>query len=223
MNTNLFRFSIAMALTAIGLRGQAPDAPPPSSTPPASVPLYGSGYQYGFTGPVAAGAITIPYATKWDSSGVIGELGGLWSNGNFLGGEISYYGGDGTRYDVFNNSGSYIGHFDSYQNITTLDLAYRFFAPLWRVGSEVPVSFYVGASGGVAFVNYTGNIGAFGFHNDNDGNWTGEGVAGLQFSPYRNIAFRVGYRYVTVNDAWVLDRKENLDSSVVEAGLAIRF
>jgi hypothetical protein len=37
------------------------------------------------------------------------------------------------------------------------------------------------------------------------------------------MSFRVGYRYIYVNDAWRFDRRVDLDSSALEAGVAFRF
>jgi opacity protein-like surface antigen len=228
MKPNHLAIVALAAFSAVTLRAQTPadqSAPPPPPPPPESAPApYAYSYGQGYGSDIGlAGAITLPYAFAWDATGVSAEFGRLWMQNNFFGGEISYYGGDRKHYDVFNSSGAFLGHFDSSQNVTTLDFAYRYFAPLWAVGPQEPVSFYIGGSAGVGFVNYSNDGSAFGFYNKNNGDFTGEFLAGLQFSSSRNVAFRLGYRYITVNDAWRFNQNVNLDSSVLEAGVAFRF
>ena len=234
-----------MVLSAVTLRsettegsstGPAPALPPapyyppgypysssqPATYPPGSTPGY-SQYTFYNYGPAVVGSISLPYAFNWNALGVSGELGGLWMGQHFFGAEISYYGGDAQRYDVYNPNGTYAGHFYSDQDITTVDFAYRYFAPLSGYGPHAPVSFYIGGSAGVGFVDYSNNGSAFGFHNDATGTFTGEALAGLQFNPQPGVGIRIGYRYVFVNDAWRVDERVNLDSSALEASLSFRF
>ena len=198
-------------------------APPP---PPPGAPYYGYGYSGGYQSDThLAGAITIPYAFDWNAAGVSAELGGMVGGHHFLGGEVSYYDGDATRYNVYNFNGAYVGSFRSSRQITTIDFAYKYFAPLWDLEPHAPVSFYLGASGGVGFVSYSDNGSAYGFQNryNNDGSFTGEFSAGFQFNAGRGASFRLGWRYVNVSDVWEFDRHVDLDSSVLEAGIGFRF
>jgi hypothetical protein len=204
----------------------APVSPvPPASPPAAPVSPYGWGPNGAYsTQTRLAGAVSVPYAFNWNAVGISAELGGLWMQHHFFGGEVSYYDGDSERYSVYSN-GAYIGHFNSSQQITTLDFAYRYFAPLGGFGPRAPFTFYIGGSGGVGFVHYTNSGSAFGFRNDGNGNgdFSAEGVAGFQFNASPFTTFRLGYRYVIVNDAWRYDRHVNLESNVLEAGFTFRF
>lgn len=198
---------------------QPPGAPPP---PPAvSMPLYNPYNPY-HAGTGFAGAISFPYAFAWNAAGVSAELGGLFNGHNFLGGEVSYYGSDYNRYDVYGAGNAYLGSFRSQQQVTTVDFAYRYFAPLWRDGPYVPVGFYVGASGGAGFVNFSNSGSYFGFHNDNNPVWNGEVVAGVEFND-GPAALRIGYRYVELSNAWQFDRRSNLDSNVLEIGISLKL
>ena len=230
MKAKHLAFVVALASSTMTLWAQTEPGtdqpfpvPPPPPPPPSAAPAYGYyGYNNYGPGPVLAGAVTSPYAFNWRASGISAELGALWQGGSFLGGEVTYYGGEPVRYDVYNGA-TYIGSFHSSLELTTVDLAYRYFVPLWNMGPRAKVMFYIGASGGVAFVNYSNDGSFFGFHNYDNGNWTGEGIAGLQFDVGPRIALRVGYRYVDVSHTWKFNRRVNLESSVVEAGVAFSF
>jgi len=232
MKTNHFTLVAVLVLGAMTLRAQTAPAgsPPdqanasPSAYPPPSFPMYGYGWNAESlrSGTSLAGALSVPYAFKWDAIGVSGELGGLWLHNHFFGGEVSYYDGNRQRYDVYQN-GTYVGHFNSDQQVTTLQFAYRYFGPRWDANPWMPVSIYLGASGGAGYVNY-GNAGAiFGLRNDDDWHWSGELVGGIQISGSPYAAFRLGYRYVAVNGVWRFDQNVNLASSVLEGGLTFRF
>jgi hypothetical protein len=207
-----------------------PPAPPapvvaeplPLPPPPPSPPYAASAFSPPTTR--LAGSITLPYAFNWNAAGVSAELGGLWLGSHFFGGEVSYYDGDAQDYQVFNGNGAYVGHFRSSRQITTVDFAYRYFAPLWQFAPQSPVGFYLGASGGAGFVSYSDTGGAFGFRSQNDrGSFSGELDAGLQFSAGPGASLRLGWRYVTLSDVPNFNRHSDLDSSVLEAGLAFRF
>jgi hypothetical protein len=199
----------------------APQGPPPP--PPA--PYYGYGYNGGYNPDTRlVGSITVPYAFNWNAAGVSAELGGLWMQHHFFGGEVSYYDGDSQRFEVFNRSGAFVGQFRSSRQITTVDFAYKYYAPLFDLAPRSPVTFYLGASGGVGFVDYSDTGAAFGFRNENnEGTFTGELVAGLQLNAGRDTSFRLGWRYVNISDVTEFDRDVDLDSSVLEAGVTIRF
>ena len=241
MRTTYLTIVAAAVLSATALRAQTPQtnspsdqsAPPypppppaPPPPPPASAPVYGYGYgwQRAGSGPGMsfAGAVTVPYAFNWNAPGISAELGGLWSNSHFFGGEVSTYDGEPQRYNVFNNSG-YVGHFYSSQQVTTLQLAYRYFGPRWDVASWVPVSLYFGVSGGGGYVNYSNNPAVFGFRNDDAWHWSGEVLAGIQLNTGSNSAFRVGYRYIAVSGVWRFSQSMDIDSGALEAGFAFRF
>ena len=238
MRTNLLTFVGVVVLGAATLRAQtpadqpsvyippAPAASPTPYVPPPPPPPYGYGYNnnYNNSGVTLAGAITLPYAFNWKAAGVSAELGGLWDGRQFLGGEVSYYDGNAQRYFVFGRTG-YIGSFKSSQELTTVDLAYKYFVPLWNLGPRNPVSFYIGASGGVGFVSYSDNGAGYGFanSNNNNGDFTAEFVAGLNLSISRNAVIRLGYRYVGVDDVSRFNQRVDIDSSVLEAGIGLRF
>jgi len=201
----------------------APAAPVYPATPYASAPLYRyGGYDSFGSGSSLAGAITLPYAFNWKAVGVSAELGGMWGPQNFFGAEISYYGGDAQRYAVYHGS-TYLGSFRSAQDVTTLDFAYRFYAPLAPPGSFVPVWLYLGGDAGVGFVNYSNIPYGYGFYNNNDADFNGDLLAGLQFRIAPGAAFRLGYRYIYLNDAWRFNQSVNLDSSAIEASIAFHF
>jgi hypothetical protein len=245
MNTRHLGFLFVMVLSAVTLRSQTtegmPSGPTPAPQPPA--PYYPPGYpysssytptsppsttpgysQYTFYNntPSVVGTISLPYAFNWNAVGITGELGGLWMGQHFFGAEVSYYGGDSERYDVY-AAGTYQGHFYSNQDITTVDFAYRYFAPLAGYGRNPLAAFYVGGSAGVGFVNYSNSGSYFGFHTDDTGVFSGDLVAGFQFNAYPGVGARIGYKYIYVNQAWQYDRRVNLDSSALEASLTFRF
>lgn len=197
--------------------------PPP---PPPPGPYYGYGYGApGYNSDThLMGSITLPYAFNWNAAGVSAELGGLWMGRHFFGGEVSYYDGDSQHFEVFNRNGTFAGQFRSSRQITTVDFAYKYFAPLWEVAPHSPVTFYIGASGGVGFVDYSDTGAAFGFRNHNDeGNFTGEVVAGLQLNAGRDASFRLGWRWVDISDVTQFNRDVDMNSSVLEAGVTLRF
>jgi hypothetical protein len=209
----------------------APSEPAPQGPPPPPPGPYYSGYGYnnGYNGGYnsdtrVVGSITVPYAFNWHAAGVSAELGGLWQGHHFFGGEVSYYDGDSQRFQVFNRNGAFVGQFRSSRQITTIDFAYKYYAPLFNMAPHSPVTFYVGASGGVGFVDYSDTGAAFGFRNDNDeGTFSGELVAGLQLNAGRGTSFRLGWRYVTLSDVTEFDRDVDLNSGVLEAGVTFRF
>jgi len=207
-----------MALGAVAVRSQTAV---PVPTPPSYWPGYGPYGSYN-SGMSFAGAISLPYAFNWDALGVSAELGGVWAGRHFFGGEVSYYGGDSRRYDVY-NAGSYAGHFYSEQQVTTADFAYRYFAPLAGSGPYPPIAFYVGGSAGIGSVTYSNSGSAFGFHNDNVATFSGDLLAGFQFNPQPGVGLRLGYRYIYINDAWRFNQRVNLGSSAVEASIGFRF
>ncbi len=171
------------------------------------------------------GTISIPYAFKWNAVGVSADLGAVFQNQHFIGGEVSYYGGDSKRYNVYDYNGNYLGNFRSNQNFTTIDVAYRYSVPIGYGGTTTPISFYIGGSVGVAFMDNGNQGGFYGFRNRNDGNFTAEGVAGFQFFPFggRGVGAKVGYRYLYIDNAWNYDSYRNMESNVVEASLTFRF
>ncbi len=179
-------------------------------------------YDAGLPGAHWAAALSFPYAFNFDAAGISGELGGLIGQ-SFIGGEVTYYGSPDQRYTVFDDSGRDIGHFHSDQNITTVEFAYRYFVPLFRENGWTPAALYLGAGGGVGFVNFSNDGSQFGFHNDNDGEPAGEVVAGFQVRAGRSLSLRLGYRYVEIDHVWQFDHRADMDSNVLEAGLALRF
>ena len=194
-----------------------PDTPPP---PPPGAPMpyrYGSG-----PNPTLAGSIDFPYAFRWNALGVSGELGALWNRRNFLGGEISYYGGDYTHYRVFNGN-TFVGSFNAAPRITTVEAAYRYLAPLWTENGRPAVSFYVGGGLGVGFVDYSGGGAAFGFRGTTNGAFTAEGVAGLQLNTWEGMALRLGFRYIDLSNVWQLDHRGDFNRAAFEAGASFRF
>lgn len=205
---------------------QAPaeQAPAPLPAPP---PAPGPYYGYAPYAPARSGATTLagsidfPYAFNWDALGVSGELGGIVAGHNFLGVEASYYGGDDRTYDVFNGP-TYIGHFRSAQDVTTVEFAYRYYQPLWYYGPHAPVTFYIGGGAGGGWVSYTNSGGYFGFRNDNNANFAGEVLTGFEFNT-GPVALRLGYRYVDVTNAWEFNRRLDVDSSAFEAGVSLKF
>lgn len=229
MKTSILLFVAIVACGATGLRAQSTEASPYAvPTTPPTFPGYGYGYSPMARGPYPemtwAGSVTGTYATSWNAGGVSTEFGGLWLTGHFLGAEVSYYAADADRYDVYGFRDTYLGSFRSSRDVTTVDLAYRYFLPLGgRLGAPSPAVFYVGASAGAGFVHYSDTGAAYGFPSDNSADPAGEVVAGFQFAPAANLAFRIGYRYVVVNDAWFFNQRQNLESSVLEAGVAFRF
>jgi opacity protein-like surface antigen len=218
---------LAACLAAPSLLAQGtsvPDQPPPAPATAYPYPAYPYGYGYAAWpryGHVA-GEISFPYATNFNAAGISGELGAIYDH-NFFGGEISYFGGNYQGYDVFDGGGNQIGHFRAAQEITTVEFAYRYFMPLWGGDGPSPVAVYIGAGGGIGFVDYTNAGNQFGFHNDNNGEPAGEVVVGLQFNVGPGMAVRLGYRYMGIDDAWQLDHRSNIYSNVIEAGLAFRF
>jgi opacity protein-like surface antigen len=216
-----------------GSADQQPPIPPPPTPPSSSSTAspyptapygYGYGYGYGNPNPHLAADLSFPYAFNFDSLGVSGELGGLVNN-NFFGAEVTWFGTNDERFTVFDNNNDEIGHFRTDQNITTVEFAYRHFFPLYQTMSGwAPATLYVGAGGGAGFVDFGNDGREFGFHTDNDtAEPAGELLAGFQVNAGRNVALRVGYRYVDVSHVWQYDQRVNMESNVLEAGLAFRF
>jgi hypothetical protein len=232
-------FLAAASLAAAPLLAQEPPtggsatAPiPPPPTPPGSEPPsyptapygYGAGYGGDNPNPHLAADVSFPYAFAFDSVGVSGELGGLVGH-NFFGAEVTWFGSNDEHFTVYDNNNNVIGRFRTDQDITTVEFAYRHFFPLYQTASGwAPATFYVGAGGGAGFVDYSNDVGEFGFHSDNDtAEPAGELLAGFQFNAGHNTALRVGYRYVDISHVWQYDHRTNLESNVLEAGLAFRF
>jgi opacity protein-like surface antigen len=227
-------FAVASLRAQVPPTGGSANQPiPPPPTPPnaTNTPTYptapygyGSGYDYDNPSPHLAAAVTFPYAFKFDSVGVSGELGGL-VNHNFFGAEVTWFGTGDERFTVFDNNNNVIGHFRTDQDVTTVEFAYRYFVPLYRgTNGWTPATFYIGGGAGAGFVDYNNDGRAFGFHSDNDtAEPAAEGVAGFQFNAGRNVSLRVGYRYIDISHVWQYDHHTNLESNVAEAGLAFRF
>jgi opacity protein-like surface antigen len=244
MKTPYLALIAAVALGASALRAQTPagdsgsspayipPAPPAPTqqesaptTPPAPPPAAPMPYGYGY-GPAPsttlAGSIDFPYAFHWNAVGVSGELGALWDRRHFFGGEVSYYSGDYQHYRVFNGP-TFLGSFNSAPRVTTVEAAYRYFAPLWSENGRVPLSFYVGGGAGAGFVDYTNQGRAFGFRANTNGAFTAEGVAGLQLNTFSGAALRLGYRYVDISDVWQFNHRSDFASGAFEAGASFRF
>ncbi|HEX3730610.1 MAG TPA: outer membrane beta-barrel protein [Opitutaceae bacterium] len=194
----------------------------PGTPPPPAMPMP---YRYGY-GPAPsltlAGSIDFPYAFKWDAPGVSGELGALWNRQHFFGGEISYYGGDYKHYRVFNGT-TFLGSFTSAPRVTTVEAAYRYFAPLWTDNGRPAASFYVGGGAGVGFVDYTDGGAVFGFRSSTNGAFTAEGVAGIQLNTWPGASLRLGYRYIDISDVWQFNHRGDFDSGAFEVGASFRL
>ena len=241
MKTNYLTLAAVVVISAATLRAQAPSDQPPvyippappapapaepaSPPPPPPAPYYASAPVYPYQSDTRVmGSVTLPYAFNWNAAGVSAELGGVLNQHHFFGGEVSYYDGNAQTFEVFNPNGTFAGRFRSSREITTVDFAYKYFAPLMDLAPQSPVTFYVGASGGIGFVDYSNTGAAFGFSNhNNDGTFTGELVAGFQLNAGRDASFRLGWRYVTLSDVTAFNRDVDMDSSVLEAGVTFRF
>jgi len=223
-------FALATLHAQVPPTGGSADQPPipPPPTPPAAYPYptypYSYGYGYGNPNPHLAAAVSFPYAFNFDAAGISGELGGMVDH-NFFGAEVTYFGSTDQRYSVFDSSGDEVGHFRTDENITTVEFAYRYFVPLYRnANGWAPATFYVGGGAGAGFVDFGNDGREFGFHSDNDtAEPAGELLGGFQFNTGHGISLRLGYRYVEINHVWQFDHRANMDSNVVEAGLAFRF
>jgi len=239
MKTNYLSLAAVVAFGTATLRAQTSDQPPvyippappaPAAAapqpppPPPPPPYYGYGYNSGPQTTQLIGSVTGTYAFNWKAAGVSAELGGLLNDHHFFGGEVSYYDGDARNLYVYNANGSYAGRFSSSRQITTVDFAYKYFAPLGNVAPQSPVTFYIGASAGVGWVSESDTGAGYGFRNYNDnGTFNGELNAGFQLNAGRNASFRLGWRYVNLSDVTDYNRNVDLDSSVLEAGVAFRF
>ena len=157
-------------------------------------------------------AVIIPYAFNGNGAGT--ESGGLRPPGDFFGTEITHF-DQAQQGDRF--------HF--YQQVTTVDLAYQYVTPNWALEPQLPVALYVGAGAGGAFVNAGNRSPAFGIYKNRNtnGSFSSEVQTGFQFRAGEALAFRLGYRYVTITDVWRSNQYTNLNTSALEGGLAYRF
>lgn len=173
--------------------------------------------------------VDTPYAFRFHRLGLSAEAGELMNQQNFLGLEMSYWDAAPHPYDGYYNSG-YIGHYHYRQDITTLDLAYRYYFPLNQFANGAagsPVSLYVGASAGAGWVHDylagSGFTGAYPYINSSTAHFSAEGLAGVQFALAQRVSLRVGYRYEYISRTQEFFTKNNVDSGAIEAGLNVRF
>lgn len=210
---------LLLALAATGVRAQTVATPPPPTDAPSAAR---TGWQ---------ADLSTPYAFRWHTAGIVGDVGGLWF-GNFLGGELSYYDAREHGYSWYQN-GTYTAKVPYREHIWTANLAYRyqFVLPLpGRAGEPAPLTGYVGGSAGLGWIDYYPGganaplfAGGPNFSDDNKGRFDAQGVAGLQWAFTPNIGLKVGYRYIWLAKAHRFYDRTDIDSGALEAGLTFRY
>ncbi|HVW19786.1 MAG TPA: outer membrane beta-barrel protein [Opitutaceae bacterium] len=170
------------------------------------------------------GAVVVPYTFHWNGGGISAEVGKLWNETQFIGGEVSYYGGDVKTYDAYSD-GAFVKRFRSRQRVTTAEVAYRYFIPITDLNGSLPVRAYLGAGAGVGFVDYSNANSTFGFSGASrtDANPAGELLAGIQATAWHGIGLRLGYRYVALAHVLEFTDHHDIGTGALEAGLAFRF
>ena len=167
------------------------------------------------SGPMFSAAVSLPYATRMERVGISAEAGSMFSPGNFLGFEATYFNPRET---------DYTGLFavNSREDVTTTLLLYRYsFSPAMLS----PVGLYAGGGIGAGFTQLRSNIPALGssVSDRSRGNLAAEVQAGATYEFTSRWGVKLGYRYFRIYDVELFGQKDKISDSMIEAGATYRF
>jgi len=191
----------------------------PPAPAPASMPM---AYQTQTLPPTHLEAdVSAIYAFRMNTTGVSADIGGTMNN-NFLGFEYTYLNPRGNYYDRV------AGRIKQNETIDSYEAAYRYSAPLtWfaQPGQWSPVSFYLGGSAGVSYVQLKTIVPAYNFRtsDDDEGVFTAEGNAGVEWAVNRNWGVKVGYRYIFLDRVALYGQRANIDTGALEYGVSFKW
>jgi hypothetical protein len=191
----------------------------PPAPAPASMPM---AYQTQTMPPTRLEAdVSAIYAFRMNTTGVSVDVGGTMNN-NFLGFEYTYLNPRGNSYDPV------AGRIKENENIDSYEAAYRYSAPLsWfsQPGQWSPVSFYIGGSAGVSYVQLKTIVPRYNFRtsDDDEGVFTAEGNAGVEWAVNRNWGVKVGYRYIYLDRVALYGQRANIDTGALEYGVSFKW